>query len=188
MSELIENEKNLLINDLSNFMANKLSSNEKILLTNLKLELNDIIEFFKRQFIKNDDTEENITNKINLMLSQGYEHIFKINSYLTILFLKDERVCNKNLYEQCLNSNIVISSYVSSLTEMISCDNNLEIDIMNNTVKIIKNLDNIFNETIDELFIIKRKNNNIAKINIFNNNINNYILNMYVIKEILSKA
>jgi hypothetical protein len=189
MSDFIdENENILLVPNLYQFMANNLASNDKILLTNLKLEVNNLIEFFKTQFIKNDD----IINKINMMLSIGYEHIFKINSYLNILFLKDERVCNKNLYEQCLNSNIVISSYMNRLTEMLNDDNNLEIDIMNNTTKIIKNLENvkenIFNDAINEIFSIKRNNNKLTQINIFNNNINNYILNMYMIKEILSKA
>jgi len=73
-------------------------------------------------------------------------------------------------------------------------NNDLDIDIVLNKAKLINNLENSNSDNnylldlLNEKFIIKKKNNKLCKINVYNSNINNYILTSYAMKQILFKA
>ena len=87
----------VVIPSMADFMSKNLNNNnEKVLLTKLKSEIDNSIIFFQDQFITND-SDELINIKLDKMNTIGYENLLKIHSYLNILFLKDERICNKQL-------------------------------------------------------------------------------------------
>jgi hypothetical protein len=194
MASIIEEQMSAVTPIMSDFMSKNLSSSEKILLTNLKLEIDNIINFFQQQFVSADDDDIIINNKLDNLSTTGYENIFKINGYLNILYLKDERICNKQLYEQCLNTNVHSGAFLETIERLRDYNNDLDIDIVLNKAKLIKNLENSNSDNnylvdlLNEKFIIKKKNNKLCKINVYNSNINNYILTGYAMKQILSKA
>jgi len=195
MASIINEERmSVVVPTMVDFMSKNLSSSEKVLLSNLKLEIDNIVNFFQQQFVSADDDDIIINNKLDNLSSTGYENIFKINSYLNILYLKDERICNKQLYEQCLNTSIHCGAFLETIERLREYNNDLDIDIVLNKSKLIKNLENsnpdnnYLVDLLNEKFIIKKKNNKLCKINVYNSNINNYILTSYAIKQILSKA
>ena len=189
--EIVQQEISV-VSTMNDFMSKNLGSGEKILLTNLKLEIDTTISFFQQQFISVDDADSIIDNKLNSLSTIGYENIFKINAYLNILYLKDERICNKQLYEQCLNSSIHSGAFLETIERLRNYNNDLDIDIILNKANLIKYIENPDNnyllDSLHEKFIIKKKDNKLCKINVYNSNINNYILTNYVMKQILSKA
>ena len=187
---IVEKAKSLVIPSMTQFMTKNLASTEKVLLNNLKSEIDSIIIFLQEHFI-NDDSDEIIANKLNMLSTSGYEILFRINAYLNILYLKDERICNKQLYEQCLNTNVPIGAFIDTISSLRDYNNDLEINEIFDKAKLIKNLENINNDNItlvNKKIIIKKRNNKLTRINIFNSNINNYILTSYAMKQILSKA
>jgi hypothetical protein len=178
---------------MSDFMSKNLSSSEKILLVNLKSEIDNIINFFQQQFVSVYDDDDIINSKLDSLSTTGYENIFKINAYLNILYLKDERICNKQLYEQCLNSSIPSGAFLETIERLRDYNNDLDINAIFDKAKLIKNLENSkdYNQSIimiDNKIIIKMKNNKLSRINVYNSNINNYILTSYAMKQILFKA
>lgn len=178
---------------MDNFMSKNLSSSEKILLTNLKMEIDNIIVFFQEHFVSADNNDNDINSKLNSLSTTGYENIFKINAYLNILYLKDERICNKQLYEQCLNSSIPSGAFLETIERLRDYNNDLDINAIFDKAKLIKNLENGKDNNqslimIDNKILIKMKNNKLSRINVYNSNINNYILTSYAMKQILSKA
>jgi len=182
----------VVIPSMADFMSKNLNNNnEKVLLTKLKSEIDNSIIFFQDQFITND-SDELINIKLDKMNTIGYENLLKIHSYLNILFLKDERIFNKQLYEQCLNNNISIGSLLDSISHMRDYNNDIDINSIIDIAQIIKNVESIENhkyiDMINEKVLIKKKNNKMSKINVYNSNINHYILMSYAMKQILSKA
>jgi len=195
MASIINEEQmSVVVPTMVDFMSKNLNSNEKVLLSNLKLEIDNIVNFFQHQFVSVDDDDIIINNKLDNLSTTGYENIFKINSYLNILYLKDERICNKQLYEQCLNTSIHCGAFLETIERLREYNNDLDIDIVLNKSKLIKNLENsnpdnnYLVDLLNEKFIIKKKNNKLCKINVYNSNINNYILTSYAMKQILFKA
>jgi hypothetical protein len=193
MASIVEKQMTVIVPNMADFMSKNLSSSEKILLTNLKLEIDNIIKFFKEQFVLSDDSDIIIDSKLDSLSTIGYDNLFKISAYLNILYLKDERICNKQLYEQCLNSTIPNGAFLETIERLRDYNNDLDINAIFDKAKVIKNLENNKDSEsslamLDHKIHIKMRNNKLSKINVYNSNINNYILTSYAMKQILFKA
>lgn len=161
----------------------QLGANPQMLLMCLKDDIDNYIAFLKVRYVNEAD---DLCDKIRLMVSEGYSYNFRINSYLEMLFTKEENQASKFLYQECMNDMIpnprLINSFNEIYMSVISFDAKQMLDIS----AIHKNYPEIHYEFNTEIKKIKQLNvfyNNV----VFNNYINEYIFILHKIKTVLSK-
>ena len=188
-SDFLTKETNDIVN-IGLFLKNEMNNKPVVILDNLKKEINGAITFFTdNNNIKTYD--EVITNIQNIKL-KGYESMMKINSYLSILLIKDKNQTNKYEYEKCMSSTLIskltyFSTYFEDLKKPI-----IETEI-DKEISLCKNLPKDDDDTekkshflnfklgFDNKILLK-KTEILGEYTIF---INEIILALYIIKEIL---
>lgn len=161
----------------------------KTLLADLKQNLKQSIEFFEVNYANAtdsyDDSLVDFERKCELILSQGYEYFFKINSGLDILHILDLSQTNKYKYEECFAFSFNLSSFINSIHDLYYDKHELNINKALGLAKVNNN------EEIKELYVssteLKRELMLKEKINILNNYINQYVLQIYKISIVVQK-
>ena len=171
------------IPNLSTFYRTELTKPVKALVKGLNLQVNSSIEFFSSQYIEN---HEDLTSKIDLFLSTGYEYLNKILSYVEILGVKDDNQSNKFIYEDCYANCIGVAKSVNSFHELRITELTAKFNKLVDYSKIVsKRMDLAVkaNEYMEDMLVEIRKQN----VDIYNNYINQFVMSLVKITVILSK-
>jgi hypothetical protein len=143
-------------------------------------------------YVENPGDFEQICGQL---LSQGYEYIFKINTNLDILHITDPSQSKKYKYEECISFTINLSTYINSLndlyfdkfdsdiTEILNLSkmitsNNTDPDVISSNIKMV--------ESYSKCMKSKKTALEFEKINIFNNYVNMYNLQIYKINVVIN--
>jgi len=171
----------ILIGNQGSYLLS-LNKNEKKLLNELKLILNNAKSFLQSNYLTSTDGFEDICA---IIFSSGYEFFFKINSIIEILHTIETTQTNKFKYEECFRFMIDLIKF-SNLFYGISYDKNEH--YMQKELDLSKIINNIGNENVSQYqkhFDLKITMLDIEKISIINNNINHYILQLVKINIII---
>ena len=169
--------------NLSNYIRT-LNCSDKILLNELKSNIQLAIEYFSLMYMENIEDFESKTESI---LDKGYEFFFKINTNLEFLHIMDESQTNKYKYEEAIQFMLGLNSFINSIQDLFynySIDMNKNIDL----AKISSNSNNvILYSDYEDNFIMQKNILTKTKINVFNNYLNQYVLMLSKINLIVKK-
>jgi hypothetical protein len=172
-----------LIPNLSTFYRTELTKKPSELVKALSKEVTDSIEFFSSHYI---DNPEQLSEKYDLFLSEGYTHLNKILSYVEILSVKDDNQSNKFIYEDCYSNCIGVTKSVNSFHELRASEVSAKFNRLIDYSKIISNRMDLAvkaNEYMEDIVANIRKQN----LDIYNNYINQFIMSLVKLSVILSK-
>lgn len=177
----------------------------------LKKLIDLAITFFNTSYIDTDEHDNSNSNDIlrakyfdgyDRMISNGYEHVAKINAILNLLMIADESQTNKFKYEESKNCFINSVEFQNIFNEMgISLfDKQIEKCLdeakINNNKNTANNNENTINNNekiikVSDINVLHNKRETFElneKINIFNHYINTIILQLCEVKLILKNT
>ena len=152
-----------------------LNRNEKELLKDIKDILKSCNEFFVLQYIQDSSNQVEFESKCKIILSQGYDFFFKINSLLEILHIIDESQTNKYRYEESIQFIPSMLSFMESIHDIYICKDDVDIQKYISLSMIEKNTPTL-SESFKESSASKKSLLLYEKVNIFNHYINQYLL------------
>ena len=160
----------------------KLAKNK--IVQSLKADMDATIEFLSQQYSSDQSLEE--TNaKIKVMLTVGYQHMFKIISTLEIMVIKEENQSQKIIYDDALQYIIPMPVYTGSLHDIIKNANEYELSAYATLSKIKSEacIEELYTKIHEKALEEARY----VKTNCLNNQINLTILCIVKSKEALEK-
>jgi hypothetical protein len=160
----------------------KLSKNK--IVQSLKADIDAAIEFLSQQYSSDQSLEETNT-KIKVMLTIGYQYMFKIISTLEIMVIKEENQSQKIIYEDALQYIIPMPVYTGSLHDIIKNANEYELAAYKTLSKIKS--DACIEELYTKIHEKALEEARYVKTNCLNNQINISILCIVKAKEALEK-
>jgi len=158
----------------------ELSKDVKQLIKELKLTLQKAGDFLQLNHVKNSSEFE---NKCTIIYTGGYEFIFKINSILELLHTIGTSQTNKYKYEECFNFMIDLVKFMNFFHGSFYDINDLYIQKSLDLSKIGDNT--ICRHEYEKHFESKILMMHTEKINILNNNMNQYIIKIILISKII---
>ena len=144
----------------------EIKMNKKLFLE-IKTELDKAVAFLETMYSFDSDS---IDVNIKGMLTTGYMHIFKINSMLKLLMIKEDNQSNKILYEEAASHLIPVSAYVGNLHEIMSLNSQLELSSMFDLAKIKTD-----KSELEDMFVKCREKAMANAVYIKSNHLNNHI-------------
>ena len=184
----------MIVPSFSKFMISNCVKKHNELLNDLKSHLTLMINEFSNCYLNSYD---NLNDKCELFIDNGYSNLTKIKFYLSLLIIKDKNQTNKYEYEKCLQigSSLNCNNINYTIQSMYSFINNdLEIESQNilDIAKIYGKEENTF---LNSLIIKYEKNVNDQIINNhndiitkFNKFLNNILLEIVCINEIIKNV
>lgn len=171
------------IPNLSAFYSKELTKKTSDLVKALSEELKKSINFFSSQYIIESSE---LDKKYELLLSDGYSHLNKINAYTEILGIKDDNQCNKLIYEDCNRNCFEVTKFINSIHELRGTETNVKFNRLVCYSKIVYNQPELTSKA--DLYI-QNIIDNVHKetINFYNNYINEIMFSLIKISNILDK-
>lgn len=178
----------LNVPDLSSYLAQIENMSEKELLDEIKKNITKGIEFFKSLYT-DINNHSNLSSLCDILVTEGYEYAHKIDCALEIVHIITNSQTNRYVYENCFEYMIRLPTIIGQANDvkMVSVDieiaTSVELSQMKGELTNVSDVerDILINAYISSVDEKKRLSVN-HKINIFNNFLNQCMLQLYQVK------
>jgi len=179
----LENLKKLVSNSLDYFRTLYINLDD-----NMDNDMdNDMDNYFNINFIEN---EQITTNKYKLVITKGYESVIKIHSMLEIIQITDTSQTNKYKYKECGHKLIEPSNFLNLFNGIVGDEYKDLLDQILDESKIHRLEQSVIKDLLIKKInkLMKKKCIFDSSINIFNNYVNQLILQLCKINLILKNT
>jgi len=169
------------MSNMSTFVNGLADRTVNNLVTSLKNEIDVFKDFLTHHYV---DPDEDFNQKIYQIIDNGYEHCFKIDAYIQIIFEKDENQSVKNRMEDCLKNFITPPRFKQLFNSLIEEDCDSNIKWINYVTRVAKHTPDLI-PSVQDIVTIEKEHTRLNKYKNLNGYINEILVLLTKLKIIL---